>query len=101
MTQPLMTNASDPKQVRKADVKKKDEERQELDDVKQLLNSPHGRRFVWRYLGICGVFRSSFTGNSETFFNEGQRNIGLQLLGDVNRANPEAYVTMLREHERA
>lgn len=61
------------------------------------MSTPSGRRFVWRQLQRAGVFRSSFTGNSQTFFNEGQRNIGLMLLTDVHEFCPEQYIPMLKE----
>lgn len=39
-----------------------------------------GRMVLWDILEFCGVFRSSFTGNSKTYFNEGQRDVGLYIL---------------------
>jgi hypothetical protein len=65
--------------------------------MRYILSSRQGRRFLWRYLERCGVFKTSFDGTSRTYFNEGERNIGLKLLADVNEANIEAYVTMMKE----
>jgi hypothetical protein len=92
-------NTADPEQVKKAAEKEKQGYERDLDDVRKILATDYGRRFFWRYLGICGVFRTSFTGNSHTFFNEGERNIGLRLLEDVNNADPTAYVKMVNERE--
>lgn len=75
----------------------------EADDFKWIMSNKRGRRFVWRLLEKAGVYRSSFTGNSETFFREGQRNLGLQILGLIHAHTPELYATMLSEqkdHER-
>lgn len=72
----------------------------EVEDVKLIMSSREGRRFVWRLLEMCGVYRSSFTGNSETFFREGQRNIGLMLLADVHEHCPDGFLTMLKEQKR-
>lgn len=66
-------------------------------DFKWLMSDKRGRRIVWKLLESTGVFRSSFTGNSETFFREGARNVGLMLLADVNAHAPDAYVLMLEE----
>ena len=52
----------------------------EIEDLKWVLSNKRGRRFIWRFLEKAGVFKSSFTGNSETFFREGQRNMGLMVL---------------------
>ena len=73
--------------------------RRELFDTAKVLSTIEGRRFYWRWLQRCGVFRSSFTGNNTTFFNEGERNIGLEMLADVNEADPEKYLLMLTESQ--
>lgn len=94
---PVVKNAADKNQVKEAEGKVKRTRERELNDVRMVLSTLQGRRFVWRYLSECGVFRTSFTGNSQTFFNEGERNIGLKILADVNEAAPEAYLTMMNE----
>lgn len=70
---------------------------QEQDDFKWLMGSKRGRRIVWRLLERTGVFRSSFTGNSETFFREGQRNVGLMLMAQIHEQCPDQYALMLKE----
>jgi hypothetical protein len=74
------------------------ERRQQLEDVRWILSTKSGRRFFWRYIGDCGVFRSSFTGSSDTFFKEGMRIVGLNLLSDINDADPKAYALMMSEN---
>lgn len=90
-------NAASPGQVAKAKRAADRTREEELLDVRYLLDSKQGRRFLWRYLEQCGIFRTSFTGNSQTFFNEGKRNIGLMLMSDITEANPERYLDMMRE----
>ena len=67
-------------------------------DIKWLMDHPQGRRLVWDLLGFTGIYRQVFTGNSETFFNDGKRVVGLRYLDLVNRHAPEQYTTMLKEH---
>ena len=90
-------NAADEDQVKTR--KRKDERlrERELNDLRLVMSSVEGRRFVWRLLEKAGVFRTSFTGNSTTFFNEGMRNMGLMVLGDVHEAAAEAYIVMMNE----
>lgn len=97
MQQPLVKNAASESQVNTASDKMQGTRDRELNDVRHVLGSIQGRRLIWRYLETCGVFRTSFTGSSQTFFNEGERNIGLKLLADINEASPESYLTMLKE----
>lgn len=69
----------------------------EMDDMKTIMSTPVGRRFMWNLLAKAGVYRTSFTGNSTTFFNEGQRNIGLMYQSQILEACPEQFVVMLNE----
>lgn len=75
----------------------KSEEALKLDDFKWLMSSKRGRRIVWRLLEETGVYRTSMTGNSTTFFNEGQRNVGLKLMAMIHATATDAYVLMLNE----
>jgi hypothetical protein len=69
----------------------------ELADLHWLMSDARGRRFMWGLLDKAGVFRSSFTGNSTTFFNEGQRNIGLMMISQIHEKCPELYTAMVNE----
>jgi hypothetical protein len=94
-----MKNAANKKEVEQANREEKFSYKQQLADIRLILESEQGRRFLWKYLSKCGVFKSSFTGNSQTFFLEGQRNIGLQLMEDIMAADADAYVKMAKENK--
>jgi hypothetical protein len=91
-------DASDEQEVQRATTKSKRERDRELADLKKLLQQDWGRRIVWRVLDYSGLHRTSFTGNSTTFFNEGQRNIGLWLVDEVLSADTDSYLLMLKEN---
>jgi hypothetical protein len=96
--QVLVKNGSDEEQVKKAEKKEAFKSHQSLDDIRFLLSSAQGRRVFKKYLEVCGVFRTSFSENvNQTLFLEGQRNVGLMLLNDINSADPMAYVKMINE----
>jgi len=69
----------------------------EDNDVKKLLTFVEFRRFVWRVLTYTGMYKTSFTGNSTTFFNEGKRGVGLFVLGVIMRASPMSFAQMQQE----
>jgi hypothetical protein len=71
---------------------------QELNDIKWLMAHKQGRRFVHRLLARAGIYRSSFTNSSETYFREGERNVGLFVINEVSEASHDNYLTMLQEH---
>jgi len=73
------------------------EQEREREELRYILDDPKGRRFLWRLLDYAGVYNSSFTGNSFTFFNEGRRDVGLFVLDEVTDADPDAYLEMQRE----
>ena len=78
----------------------RDKRKQEIADLRWLMGQPMGRRFMWRLLDKSGMYRTSFTGNSSTFFNEGMRNIGLWALADVMEACPDQFSTMTQENRK-
>ena len=83
----------------KAEEKKKTilEARGEAEDLKWIMSNKRGRRYIWKVLGFAGVYRTSFTGNSSTFFNEGMRNVGLRIVQEIHDVCPDHYLTMMKE----
>lgn len=94
---PRKHGVSDAHQARNAAARAKLRRDQELDDVRALMDTPEGRRFMWRLLDRAGIYRTTFTGNSASFFNEGMRNLGLIFVADVHEVCPEQYTRMLAE----
>ncbi|MCE4056303.1 Bbp19 family protein [Pseudomonas sp. Au-Pse12] len=72
---------------------------QEIADFRWLMNDPRGRRFMWRSMGRCRVFQPSIgPTDAATNFNEGQRNVGLFLLGEINELCPALFSVMAAEN---
>ena len=92
-------NSDDKNQVKQASKDEKLARIRELEDVVAVMDTEAGRRFVWRLLSRAGVFTSSFTGNSTTFFNEGKRDQGLFLLSETMEGCDELYYVMTRENK--
>ena len=90
-------NAANPAQVEEARKREREERRQQLQDVQLLLETPVGRRIVWRILSQCGIFTDGWDPSARIHFNAGKRNVGLWLLDEVMAANDEAYLLMQRE----
>jgi hypothetical protein len=72
-------------------------ERAELADVKALMALPEFRRYAKRYLGLCNVFQTTFTGSSETFFREGKRAVGTTMFGEIMKITPERFAELMAE----
>lgn len=85
-------------QQRDAGVRKRVVREREASDIKWLMSSPRGRRLMRRLLAMAGPTRLSFDTNAMRMaFNEGRRNLGLQLLDEVMELCPEMYTVMEKE----
>ena len=91
-----MSKVSTEKGDEQSKVSKEQREEYEL-AFKSVMNTEQGRRFFWTLLEDCGIYRSSFTGNSSTFFNEGERNVGLKYMTRCMDICPDLYLKMQSE----
>ena len=66
-------------------------------NMRELLKTKYGKEVLWHILSLTGVYATCFTGNTTTFFNEGQRSIGLQLMELMDDADISAYPRLLLE----
>ena len=71
--------------------------KQELKDVKDLMASKAGHRFIWRVLARAGIFRSNpIEDHAAMSCREGQRQLGLMIFADIMEACPETYLKMIK-----
>lgn len=94
-------NAASEADVAEKTRESKAREARRIEGLRKLVADPDMRLWLWDLLAKCGVYKTSFTGNSETFFREGSRNIGLQLQADIMKYTPEAFITMMKESDHA
>lgn len=85
-------------------VKKEARERQRklrIDDfVKQTMQTPQGREYMYWLLEMTQVRRNPFTGNAlSTMFQCGELNIGQKLEGHIIEVSPQGYLHMLTEKQ--
>jgi len=72
---------------------------QEAQDVRDVMATIQGRRLLCKVIERSGIYKCSSTGQTNTtFFNEGGRNQGLQLLLEIIKNAPESYQLMLKEN---
>ena len=65
------------------------------EDLRAVVDTPAGRRFVWRLLGRCHLFHSAPAESVERF--EGERNIGHLLMTEIEREAPKSFLQMWNE----
>ena len=71
----------------------------ELNDIRVIISTPEGRRFLWKIISEAGVFRTSFSlDENQMAYQEGRRSIGLNILYDLLDASPSTYMQMQNEY---
>ena len=89
-------NTEERKKKESAEAKRTREK--ELSDLRRILRTSEGRRFVWRLWSRCGIFRNPFNPNSNQHsFNSGRMSVGQELLNDVNSAEVSAFQRIQNE----
>lgn len=79
-------------------VRKDDLETIRINDLRSVLSTPAGRRFIFDLIDRrCLVFSPSYTGNSETYLREGMRKVGIDLMREIQERFLDQYTTMLSE----
>ncbi|WP_434456511.1 hypothetical protein JQR85_13560 [Stutzerimonas urumqiensis] len=96
-----MTNASDERSLKKAEREERLSRETQEADFKWLMGDPRGRRIVWRLMARCKVFEPVFNTHGGVMnFNEGRRDTGLFLLGEIDRLCPAQFAVMAAENAR-
>jgi len=94
-------NASDEEQVEGAEKAQKLIREQELEDLKTILQHPSGIRFFRRFFTEGKMYCTTFTGNSNTFFLEGQRNLALKFFNDICECAPNKVSELMIKKQEA
>ena len=92
-------DASNEQHVKSRKTKTKLKREDQLSALRDILESDGGKEFFWRLLARCKLYETSFTGNIQTFFNEGKREVGLWVLSEIVAADPKAYANMMIKNE--
>ena len=75
--------------------------RRRIQRLRAVLELPQGRAFVRDLLERAGVFQLSYTPGDALAgaFREGGRNLGLQLIADINKTGADALAQLLTEQD--
>jgi len=95
----FVKNSGDEKQIQEGRKNEKKLLASEKENIRSVLATREGRRFVWHVLGrICRIHTQSYVADSDrTAFNDGRRSVGLELIRQVNEADKNAYWKMAQE----
>lgn len=93
-----MYDASNRKDVRKAEKASRIALRDDADAIKKIMSDSFGRAWMWRKLEAARIFSDPFSGDPlMEAYNKGFRNFGMVFLADIMLHCPEHYLTMTQE----
>ena len=98
--EPTVPDLGDKKTVEKRKTKLELRSIQQNEDLRAILATPGGRRFLWRLLEQTGMYVSSYQGEERALpaiYREGMRSLGLWSIGEISSADPGAYALMRSE----
>jgi hypothetical protein len=71
--------------------------------IRAILTAKEGQFFFKRFFAKAKIFSKTFTGNSQTYFNEGQREMALEYFKDFSRICPvemsELWLSIIEEEK--
>jgi hypothetical protein len=66
--------------------------------LRNIMASIDGREWMYELLALCHVYQTSFSPDALWMAKaEGERTIGLQLVGQIQVTCPEQYLQMMKE----
>ncbi len=100
-------DTADPAAIEAAEEREMLARQQELQDWKWLMSHPHGRRIFWMILSKTNIYIDSVPdlgaiNSQRVLVDAAMRKLGLWLMGEIQEAAPDEYLTMLgdlREEE--
>lgn len=88
-------DSGDEGQVKKRKTKVQRQADLDNEDLRVVLSTAGGRRFVWRLLHYCGLWASTSVGDPQTMaVKSGHRDIALWILDEMKHAEPQAFLKM-------
>ena len=97
----FVQNTANPEQVKEASQRERHGRIRDLQDLRAVLSTANGRRFLWRLLGMCKVYAGGFTDNPNySMYRDGRRDVGFELLNDINEADENGYLNLVMEAKK-
>ena len=90
-------NSADQSQVKEAERKNRDKRKQQVLDLKEILSTEAGKRFMWRLVGKSNVFSSVWENSAKIHYNAGQQDFGHFLMSEWMEADSESFIQMMKK----
>lgn len=72
---------------------------QELNDIKTVLSTISGRRFLWKIMSKARTFASVFSENSNVMsYRSGKQDLGRFVMAEITEADENLLLKMMKEN---
>lgn len=74
---------------------------QEINDLKEVLATDHGRRVLMRLINRAAILQPTYASGSnpsDFAFMEGRREFGLFIVAEITQVSSDAWIDMQKEH---
>jgi len=89
---------SKPTTTRQAREEQATRRNEELEDLRKIVATPEGKRYISRLLVQCNVFGVSLDPNgSRMYWKEGVRSVGVGIMNEIAFISPELLTEILRK----
>lgn len=96
----MMANLADKGQVGRMEAVARRRRDRELNDIRAVMSSESGRRFVWRLLDRAKVFGSVWHPSALIHYNSGQQDFGHFIMSEITESSEDAFVQMMKENKK-
>lgn len=96
-----ITNTADEVQIEAAAKVEKRKDFLEKDDLKSVLVTLEGRRWLWGLLNHCGVFGTVFSQDQNLMsWRSGRQDVGHWVMSKITEAHEDAFQVMMSESKK-
>lgn len=95
MKEPLVKNAANEKQVRRAKNKENLKDKDINSAFRKILNTPEGVQVLWHILEHCKSFESIWHPSALIHYNSGRQDVGHFLMAKISEADPRGLIRIL------
>lgn len=92
-------NAANKAQVKDSESKARRRRERELTDLEMVLQTPEGRRLLWRVLEHCKVFESIWHPSALIHHNAGKQDVGHFVMSEIVEADEKSLLLMMTENK--
>lgn len=92
-----MDNARDTEQIKAASRLTREAEKRRMADLRAVMSTVEGRRFLWTMLGECGVGQTIWHPSALIHYRAGRLDLGNKLQAEMITADADGYLLTQRE----